>query len=177
MDLHQLNLPSPSTAPHSTTTHTAHGEELQRTRPSCWSHLRCIIRRLAPGTLSSRSSIPFGNIPSLARAIPFLMNSISASGIFNFGILRIPQFLAPTSRSLLVPRSSHFHRHLKHPHPHQSTNCQTATNTPRHHATTPPHITAGQCDWWLLNPALAGRGSESKTWLVEKDVSHSAGSA
>ncbi len=28
MDLHQLNLPSPSTAPHSTTTHSTHGEEL-----------------------------------------------------------------------------------------------------------------------------------------------------
>ena len=40
------NTASPPAKP-STTQHR--GEELQKTRPSCWSHHRCIIRCLAPG--------------------------------------------------------------------------------------------------------------------------------
>ena len=97
-----------------------------------------------------RSCIPFGNISSLARAIPFLKYPSAHRG-----------FSVPDGFCCALIF------HTKHPPP---PNCQTATQ----HTTPPRHHTiARQCYWWLWNPALAGRGSESKTWPVETDVSHS----
>ncbi len=127
---------------------------------------RCIIRRLTPGSLLSRSSNPSGNISTLARAIPILISINGASGFLSFWGFERPW----------RPHSDHFlcldFPRPRHPHPHQNHHQQPAAT--KH--TTPPrhHTIACQCDWWRLNLVLAGRGSsESKTWLVEKDVSHS----